>query len=767
MAEQQPSGPKRRWVWWVFACLAVLVCLSPIDSQAAQGRHADKLFPMPKSLKPNVDFWIHVFARLEGGSGVLHDDEDMGIIYQTLYDLPRDKERRRSLIRRKRDYYKGILERLARGKRRGLTRDERRVLAMFEGRQTAAAFRKAAEQVRFQGGIREAFKAGLVRSGAYLPIIEPIFKRAGLPKELVLLPHVESSFRNDARSKSGAAGIWQFMPSTGRRFLRVNSRVDERHDVRLATIAATKLLKENYSLLGTWPLAITAYNHGAWGMKKAVAKTGTKDIGKIVRRYRGRTFGFASRNFYAEFLAAVHVVRNYERYFGSIRFAEPSIKPVRPQHYRVQRGDSLRRIAKRFNTTVSALAALNNLERLHLIQVGQILRIPVKHDRYRVRRGDTLGRIAKRFGTTVDRLVAMNNMDQAHFIKPDQVLRVPAGRMAAAPAVDEPVQPQKPRHYRVRRGDTLGRIAKRFGTTVDRLVAMNNMDQAHFIKPDQVLRVPAGRMAAAPAVDEPVQPQEPRHYRVRRGDTLGRIAKRFGTTVDTLVAMNNMDQAHFIKPGQVLRVPAGRMAASPVVDEPVQPQKPRHYRVRRGDTLGRIAKRFGTTVDTLVAMNGMDQAHFIKPGQVLRVAGGRTAASPVVHEPVQPQRPQRYRVRPGDSLSVIAARFNTTVATLAMVNGLSKSYLIKPGQVLDVAQPMPLRRYQVRRGDTLGRVAKRFRTTVAMLAALNGLRKPYLIRAGQTLVIPQLRSQHPDDSTVTGMRFPGEDLRVGLWVAAA
>ena len=192
---------------------------------------------MPKSLKPNVDFWIHVFARLEGGHGVLHDDEDLGIIYETLYNLPRAKERRRSLIRRKRNYYKGILERLARGKRQGLTRDERRVLAMFEGRQTAAAFRQAAQQVRFQGGIREAFRAGLVRSGAYLPIIEPIFERAGLPKALTLLPHVESSFRNDARSRSGASGLWQFMPSTARRFLTVNKRVDERYDVRLATMS--------------------------------------------------------------------------------------------------------------------------------------------------------------------------------------------------------------------------------------------------------------------------------------------------------------------------------------------------------------------------------------------------------------------------------------------------------------------------------------------------------------------------------------------------
>ena len=592
---------------------------------------------MPKSLKPNVEFWIHVFARLEGGSGVLHDDEDLSIIYQTLYDLPRDRERRRSLISRKRSYYKGILERLARGKRQGLTRDERRVLAMFEGKQTAAAFRKAVEQVRFQGGIREAFRAGLVRSGAYLPIIEPIFERAGLPKELTLLPHVESSFRNDARSRSGAAGLWQFMPSTGRRFLRVNSRVDERHDVRLATIAATKLLRENYKLLGTWPLAITAYNHGAWGMKKAVARTGTKDIGKIVHRYRGRAFGFASRNFYAEFLAAVHVAKNYERYFGSIRFAKPMTEPVRPHHYRVQHGDSLHRLAGRFNTTVDALATLNSLEHPHHIQIGQLLRIPMQHQR-----------------------------------------------------------------YRVRRGDTLGRIAKRFGTTVGALVAMNNVDQPHLIKPGQLLRVPAGRMAVAPVVHEPKQPRETQRYRVRRGDTLGRIAKRYGTTVDMLVVMNNVDQPHLIKPGQVLRVPAGRRAAASVDPDPVQPQKP-----------------------------------------------------------------QRYRVQPGDSLSVIAARFNTTVATLAMLNGLSRPYLIKPGQVLDVAQPMPLRRYQVKRGDTLGRVARRFRTTVAMLAALNGLREPYLIRAGQTLVIPQLRSQHPDDSTVIGMRFPGEDLRAGLWATAA
>ena len=704
MAEQQPSRPNRRWIWWVFASLAALVCLSFVDSHAAQGRQAGKLFPMPKSLKPNVEFWVHVFARLEGGSGVLHDDEDLSIIYETLKDLPRGRERRRSAIRRKRNYYKGILKRLASGKRSGLSRDEQRVLEKFQGKQTAAAFRAAVDQVRFQGGIREAFRAGLVRSGAYLPIIEPIFERAGLPRELTMLPHVESSFRNDARSKSGASGLWQFIPSTGRRFMTINRHVDERHDVRLASIAATKLLKENFELLGTWPLAITAYNHGAWGMKKAVATTGTKDIGKIVHRYRGRAFGFASRNFYAEFLAAVHVANNYERYFGHIRFAKPSALPAGTQQgrYRVRRGDSLHRIAGRFNTTVDALAALNNLEQLHKIQIGQSLRIPVAHDRYRVRRGDTLGDIARRFRTTVSALVATNNLTQAHLIRPGQVLRVPSGSLAAAPPIRVPEQPQNPQRYRVRRGDTLGRIAKRFDTTVSALVATNNLTQAHLIRPGQVLRVPSGSLAAAPAVREPAPPKKPQRYRVRRGDTLGHIAKRHGTTVDMLVAMNDLDQSHFIKPGQILSVPTKR------------------------------------------------------PIEV-----------PVVQGSVQPQRPQRYRVEAGDSLSVIAARFDTTVSTLAMLNGLSRPYLIMPGQVLDVEQPMPLRHYRVKRGDTLGRVARRFRTTVAALAALNNLRAPYLIRAGQTLVIPRLSSRNSDGGAAGGMRFYAGGAPAGFPSAAA
>src|SRR5262245_66511076 len=117
------------------------------------------------------------------------------------------------------------------------------------------------------------------------------------------------------------------MPATGRLYLRVSGGVDERLDVRAATMAAAQILRENYEKLGTWPLAITAYNHGANGIKQAVATVGTTNFGVIVQRYRGPLFGFASQNFYAEFLAAVDLAQHYKQYFGDILFEEPS-RPV-------------------------------------------------------------------------------------------------------------------------------------------------------------------------------------------------------------------------------------------------------------------------------------------------------------------------------------------------------------------------------------------------------------------------------------------------------
>ena len=133
-----------------------------------------------------------------------------------------------------------------------------------------------------------------------------------------MLPHVESSFNAAAYSKVGAAGLWQFMRSTGRRYMRVDDAVDERLDPYRSTEAAAQLLAYNYRVLGSWPLALTAYNHGAAGMRRAKESVGTDDFVKINRTYSSRTFGFASRNFFPSFLAALTIDENPEKYFGAL-----------------------------------------------------------------------------------------------------------------------------------------------------------------------------------------------------------------------------------------------------------------------------------------------------------------------------------------------------------------------------------------------------------------------------------------------------------------
>ena len=172
------------------------------------------------------------------------------------------------------------------------------MLALWGPNPSAILLRDATQRIRFQLGQADRFKEGLIRSSSWQTHIAETFANQGLPPELAVLPHVESSFNAAAYSKVGAAGLWQFMRSTGRRYMRVDDAVDERLDPYRSTEAAAQLLAYNYRVLGSWPLALTAYNHGAAGMRRARETVGTDDFVKINRTYNSRTFGFASRNFF-------------------------------------------------------------------------------------------------------------------------------------------------------------------------------------------------------------------------------------------------------------------------------------------------------------------------------------------------------------------------------------------------------------------------------------------------------------------------------------
>ena len=266
-----------------------------------------------------------------------------------------------------------------------------------------------------------------------------------MPIELTRLPLVESTFNIHSYSKVGAAGIWQFMPSTGRQFLRL--------DPLVATRAAARYLRGNYEQLGTWPLALTGYNHGPNGIAPAVRQLGTTDVVVLIEQYRGRRFGFASRNFYPEFLAALEVERNHRQYFGPLPLGEPRpTDDVELRHYL-----PLPAVTTCAGVGAAEIAALNpgllptvyegkqRLPRRYRLRLpggtGRqfercYARLPAsqkftKQQRFyvvhRVRRGQTLSQIANRYGSTVDRIRRRNKLRNADLIRVGQVLEIPVG----------------------------------------------------------------------------------------------------------------------------------------------------------------------------------------------------------------------------------------------------------------------------------------------------------------------------------------------------
>jgi len=294
-----------------------LLAASVLPAPAAHA--AEERIPFPPQLQPDVDFWIRVYSEISTSEGFLHDERDLSLVYRKMkFASDVTPHARREAVEAERKKIETMLHHLASGAT-DLSEDEQRIAALFGGKTGTARYAQAARNVRFQLGQSDRFREGLERSGTWEAHIAQTFANLGLPPELAVLPHVESSFDPAAYSKVGAAGLWQFMRATGKRFLRVDDAVDERMDPFRATEAAAQLLDFNYRLLGSWPLALTAYNHGAAGMRRARDSMGTSDIATIVRGYQSRSFGFASRNFYVSFLAALSIDRNPQKYFGDLK----------------------------------------------------------------------------------------------------------------------------------------------------------------------------------------------------------------------------------------------------------------------------------------------------------------------------------------------------------------------------------------------------------------------------------------------------------------
>lgn len=617
------------------SALAGLVLLLSGLLGLARAAVPDDPFPRPPELATAISFWKDIFGRYSEHEVVFHHPDRLDVIYRVL-DL-----REAALSFDDEDEYR-LFRREQVGQVREEIQDQLRALAaLSEGAavpgplQNLAGLMKkirggpdkyaqAAEWVRGQRGLREKFARAIVEAGQYMPYIERAFAEAGLPRMLTRLPYVESSFNRAAYSRSGAAGIWQFMPGTARHYMRYDEVADQRRDPWMATHAAIGHLTDDYALLQDWPLAVTAYNYGRNGLARGREATGIDSLVGLIKHWDGPRWGFAAKNYYAEFIAAIEVEQNAAQYFGPLspmplQTFDEVTTPAYLSYRTVQRLSGLgQEEFAWFNPSFSTAVQRGDLwvPRGSVIRtlrgrgdelVVAMSRLPAdqRHDRqkayfaeYRVRRGDALSKIAARYGTSVSAIMRSNNLRSASLIRVGQTLRVPTGRGAvAAGAVAAP----EFRFHRVASGETLWAIARTYGTTVSRLLADNDIGSATRLQVGQQLKVRGGEAQRIA-------------HRVRVGDTLSQIAERYGTSVAQLKRDNRINNANMLRLGQVLQVTVGVDGESS--------RAPLRHRVQPGQTLDGIARRYGLSAAALIRYNSIRNPDLIRAGDWITIPRG-------------------------------------------------------------------------------------------------------------------------------------------------
>jgi membrane-bound lytic murein transglycosylase D len=492
--------------------LALLfAALLSLPAQAA----AEELFPRYPELAPKVSFWTDIFARYSVNDSVIHPAAYPHVVLEVLHFETgvAAPQRRRQEEDRKAAHRDALLRVQATRDPSQLAPADRALYDRFQGIPDARRFEKAAQSLRAQRGIKERTERALAIAGAHLPSMEATFRAYALPIELTRLPIVESSFDINAYSKSSAAGLWQFIPSSARIYMRLDEAVDERRDPWRSTDAAARHLRDDYALLGSWPLALTAYNHGRNGIARGLAEVKGRTLIDLIERYEHPRFGFASKNFYAEFLAAKDIEAQAQRYF-------PGLVRQQPQaHVEIELKEYL---------AYPSVLAMSGLDRERFRELNPSLSEAVIRGQLWVPKGQKI------------RLPTQEapKFQQAY-------ARLPATERHAA-------QRSYWREHRVQRGEVLGRIASRYGVSVRDIQRANQLREPGHIRIGQTLKIPPGNSSPPPPSLRKVAL---RVHTVRAGETLSSIARKHQVGVPEIAQLNQLDDRHLIKPGQRLKIP--------------------------------------------------------------------------------------------------------------------------------------------------------------------------------------------------------------------
>jgi membrane-bound lytic murein transglycosylase D len=403
----------------------------------------------------------------------------------------------------------------------------------------------------------ERFQRHLNNAAKVRQTVENILEQHDLPKELFFVGLIESGYNTFIKSRASATGPWQFMKGTGRRYgLIINQSIDERFNLVKATEAASRYFLDLYNIFGGWELALCAYNSGEYKVIRAIRKGNTRNLNELIRK---KLLPRETRNYVPKLMAARELLINHEKY--GFQFKEHKPKNDLPS-IEIGRSFNLRRLGRQTGVSVSLLKQLNPeiksrwakvprgkslevhlpyraVKKVNLAKLGP-RRAPRRSRRsasrsvprtYRVRRGDHLSAIANRFQVSLNSLLRANKLKLSSKIYPGQKLVLTT-------------LPEKVRIYRVQAGDNLSHLAQKFGVNRHQIQRDNRLASTR-IYVGQKLRIRRGRATY-------------KVYRIRRGDTLYGLSRKFGTSVRAIKKVNRFNGSRLLA-GTEIKIPLSRI----------------------------------------------------------------------------------------------------------------------------------------------------------------------------------------------------------------
>ena len=499
------------------------------------------------------------------------------------------------------------------------------------------------------------------RGQPYIDYTRRVFRERGLPEELAYLAFVESGYTPVAVSRSNAVGMWQFMAPTGRQYgLQQDWWMDERRDPYRSTRAAAEYLAKLYGDFGDWHLAVAAYNAGEGKIGRALEGTQTDTFFALCRNNAllddKAQLKEETRQYVPRFLAMCKIMRNADVLgFRPAEMAEDERVLLPAVELSARPGTDLAALATKLGMSWDEFAAYNPAFRRYITPPDRYVSVYVPRyaqaqaslllrdaslsgsgwTTYTVAKGDSMSRISKRTGVPVTVLRQLNRKSEP--LKAGAKLRIP-GRAGATLVASTPAKPASGKarsstrtapatatatKHKVQSGDTLGALALRYGVSVAALSAANpQLKDPRSMRVGQVLNVPgtsapaaARTVARAPAETTPA-PSVTKH-KVQSGDTLASLARRYKVGIDALSAANpQLKDPHSLRVGQTLTVPA----PGTTVAKATSGKTPTTYKVQPGDTMWAIARKFNIPPAELLALNNMEDASRLRPGDFVRVA---------------------------------------------------------------------------------------------------------------------------------------------------